>query len=141
MAVAILISTFGCNNGLILAGPRVYYAMARDRLFFERAGTLHPDAPHADFGLLAQAVWAMALCLSGTYGQLLDYVIFAALDVLPAHHRGALPAAAAAARPAATGEGVRLPGGAGAVHRLRSRSCWWCCWSTRQAEVLRLRAR
>jgi APA family basic amino acid/polyamine antiporter len=79
MAVAILVSTFGCNNGLILAGPRVYYAMARDRLFFKRAGTLHPAHHTPAFGLLAQAAWAMALCLTGTYGQLLDYVIFAAL--------------------------------------------------------------
>ena len=45
MAVAILVSTFGCNNGLILAGPRVYWAMARDRLFFGRAGELHPEIP------------------------------------------------------------------------------------------------
>ncbi len=79
MAIAILVSTFGCNNGLILAGPRVYYAMARDRLFFARAGTLHPTHHTPTFGLLAQAAWAMALCLTGTYGQLLDYVIFAAL--------------------------------------------------------------
>jgi APA family basic amino acid/polyamine antiporter len=79
MAVAILISTFGCNNGLILAGPRVYYAMARDRLFFERAGVLHPTWRTPTFGLVAQAVWAMLLCLTGTYGQLLDFVIFAAL--------------------------------------------------------------
>jgi APA family basic amino acid/polyamine antiporter len=79
MAVAILVSTFGCNNGLILAGSRVYYAMARDRLFFRRAGTLHPAHHTPTFGLLAQAAWAMALCLTGTYGQLLDYVIFAAL--------------------------------------------------------------
>jgi APA family basic amino acid/polyamine antiporter len=79
MAIAILVSTFGCNNGLILAGPRVYYAMARDRLFFARAGTLHPTHHTPTFGLLAQAGWAMALCLTGTYGQLLDYVIFAAL--------------------------------------------------------------
>jgi APA family basic amino acid/polyamine antiporter len=79
MAVAILLSTFGCNNGLILAGPRVYYAMARDRLFFERAGALHPVYRTPVFGLLAQAFWAMVLCISGTYGQLLDYVIFAAL--------------------------------------------------------------
>ena len=79
MAVAILLSTFGCNNGLILAGPRVYYAMARDRLFFERAGALHPAYRTPVFGLLAQAFWAMVLCISGTYGQLLDYVIFAAL--------------------------------------------------------------
>jgi len=79
MAVAILLSTFGCNNGLILAGPRVYYAMARDGLFFERAATLHPTYRTPVFGLVAQAVWAMVLCVSGTYGQLLDYVIFAAL--------------------------------------------------------------
>jgi APA family basic amino acid/polyamine antiporter len=79
MAVAILLSTFGCNNGLILSGPRVYYAMARDGLFFERAGTLHPGFRTPVFGLIAQAVWAMVLCISGTYGQLLDYVIFAAL--------------------------------------------------------------
>jgi APA family basic amino acid/polyamine antiporter len=79
MAVAILLSTFGCNNGLILAGPRVYYAMARDRLFFERAGVLHPVYRTPGFGLIAQAFWAMVLCISGTYGQLLDYVIFAAL--------------------------------------------------------------
>jgi APA family basic amino acid/polyamine antiporter len=79
MAVAILLSTFGCNNGLILAGPRVYYAMARDRLFFDRAGALHPTYRTPVFGLVAQAFWAMVLCISGTYGQLLDYVIFAAL--------------------------------------------------------------
>jgi basic amino acid/polyamine antiporter, APA family len=79
MAVAILLSTFGCNNGLILSGPRVYYAMAKDRLFFERAGDLHPVYRTPVFGLIAQAFWAMVLCISGTYGQLLDYVIFAAL--------------------------------------------------------------
>jgi len=79
MAVAILLSTFGCNNGLILSGPRVYYAMARDNLFFQRAGSLHPTWRTPIFGLVAQAVWAMVLCISGTYGQLLDYVIFAAI--------------------------------------------------------------
>ncbi len=79
MAVAILLSTFGCNNGLILSGPRVYYAMARDGLFFERAGTLHPTYRTPIFGLVTQAAWAMLLCISGTYGQLLDYVVFAAL--------------------------------------------------------------
>ena len=79
MAIAILVSTFGCNNGLILSGPRVYYAMARDNLFFQRAGTLHPTYRTPIFGLLAQAVWASVLCISGTYGQLLDYVIFAAI--------------------------------------------------------------
>jgi basic amino acid/polyamine antiporter, APA family len=79
MAVAILLSTFGCNNGLILSGPRVYYAMARDDLFFQRAGTLHATWRTPIFGLVAQAVWASVLCISGTYGQLLDYVIFAAI--------------------------------------------------------------
>ncbi len=79
MAVAILLSTFGCNNGLILSGPRVYYAMARDGLFFDRAGRLHQVYRTPAFGLIAQAIWASVLCISGTYGQLLDYVIFAAL--------------------------------------------------------------
>jgi APA family basic amino acid/polyamine antiporter len=79
MAVAIMISTFGCNNGLILAGARVYYAMARDNLFFRRTGTLHPEHKTPAFGLVVQATWASVLCLSGTYSQLLDYVIFAAV--------------------------------------------------------------
>jgi basic amino acid/polyamine antiporter, APA family len=79
MAVAILVSTFGCNNGLILAGARVYYAMARDRLFFRRAGHLHPEFRTPVFGLIAQALWTMVLCVSGTYSELLNYVIFAAL--------------------------------------------------------------
>jgi len=79
MAIAILISTFGCNNGLILAGARVYYAMARDRLFFRQAGELHPDFRTPVFGLVAQALWTMVLCVSGTYSELLNYVIFAAL--------------------------------------------------------------
>jgi len=79
VAVAVMLSTFGCVNGLVLAGPRVYYAMAKDELFFERAGTLHPGFRTPVFGLATQAVWAMVLCLSGTYGNLLDYVIFASL--------------------------------------------------------------
>lgn len=78
MAVAILVSAFGCNNGLILAGARVYYAMARDGLFFASAGTLNARGVPA-VGLIVQAVWTSLLCLTGTYGQLLDYVIFAAL--------------------------------------------------------------
>jgi APA family basic amino acid/polyamine antiporter len=79
MAVAIMLSTFGCVNGLVLAGPRVYYAMAADGLFFERAGRLHEGFKTPAFGLVTQAVWAMALCLSGSYGNLLTYVIFASL--------------------------------------------------------------
>jgi APA family basic amino acid/polyamine antiporter len=79
MAAFIVISTFGCSNGLILAGARVYYAMARDGLFFDFAARVHPKT-HAPVAALAlQAVWASVLCLSGTYNQLLDYVIFVVL--------------------------------------------------------------
>jgi APA family basic amino acid/polyamine antiporter len=78
MAGAILISTFGCNNGLILSGARVFYAMARDGLFFRRAGTLNSNNVPA-FALVVQSIWTAILCLTGTYGQLLNYVIFAAL--------------------------------------------------------------
>lgn len=78
MAVLILISTFGCNNGLILSGPRVYWAMARDRLFFKKIGTLSVrDVPA--MALVVQGIWASVLCLTGTYSQLLDFVIFAGL--------------------------------------------------------------
>jgi APA family basic amino acid/polyamine antiporter len=78
MAIAILISTFGCNNGLILAGARVYYAMARDGLFFRRAGVLSTHHVPST-ALIVQAIWTTLLCLTGTYGQLLNYVIFAGL--------------------------------------------------------------
>jgi APA family basic amino acid/polyamine antiporter len=77
--IAILVSTFGCANGLILAGARVYYAMARDRLFFARAAEVSPRHYTPVFSLVFQGVWASVLVLSGTYGDLLDYVIFAAL--------------------------------------------------------------
>ena len=79
MAGAILISTFGCANGLTLAGARVYYAMSRDGLFFKSVGKLHPRYKTPAAGLMIQAVWAIFLCLSGSYSQLLDYIIFAAL--------------------------------------------------------------
>ncbi len=79
MAVAILISTFGCNNGLILSGARVYYAMAKDGLFFRKAGKLHPTYKTPAASLMVQMVWICILCLSGTYSQLLDYVVFAVL--------------------------------------------------------------
>ncbi|MEW6510506.1 MAG: amino acid permease [Bacteroidota bacterium] len=78
MAVLIMISTFGCNNGLILSGARVYYAMARDGLFFKQIGTLNTKAVPG-VALAVQALWACGLCLSGTYSELLDYVIFAVL--------------------------------------------------------------
>lgn len=89
MAVAIMISTFGCNNGLILAGARAYYAMAKDGLFFTAAGSLNAARVPA-WGLVLQGVWAAFLVLPRTYnpatrtygnlyGDLLDYVISAAL--------------------------------------------------------------
>lgn len=93
MAVAIMISTFGCNNGLILAGARIYYAMARDRLFFERVGTVNRHHVPV-IALIAQGIWASLLTLPRTvkpaakpgefdygnvYGQLLDYIISADL--------------------------------------------------------------
>src|SRR5881394_3895437 len=79
MAIAIMISTFGCNNGLILSGARVYYAMAEDNLFFKSAANLHPRYRTPALALVVQAVWTCVLCLSGTYGQLLNFVIFAAV--------------------------------------------------------------
>jgi len=78
MAVFIIISTFGCNHSLILAAPRVYYAMARDGLFFKKVGELNRFGVPG-FGLVMQGIWAILLCLSGTYSDLLDYVIFAVL--------------------------------------------------------------
>jgi APA family basic amino acid/polyamine antiporter len=75
IAVMIMISTFGCNNGLILAGARVYYTMAQDGLFFKKAGTLNKNAVPA-WALWAQCVVAALLCLSGRYGDLLDMVSF-----------------------------------------------------------------
>jgi APA family basic amino acid/polyamine antiporter len=79
MAAAILISTFGCANGMTLAGARVYYAMSRDGLFFRSVGKLHPRYKTPAVGLLVQAVWTAFLCVSGSYSQLLDYIIFAVL--------------------------------------------------------------
>jgi basic amino acid/polyamine antiporter, APA family len=94
MAIAIIISTFGCNNGLVLAGARVYYAMARDNLFFKATGRLNKNHVPA-FALVLQCVWACLLVLPRTrsgkfspegyedygnlYGMLLDYVVFAVL--------------------------------------------------------------
>ena len=89
MAIAIMISTFGCNNGLILAGARAYYAMARDGLFFQRVGTLNAARVPA-WGLAIQGIWAATLVLPRTYdpatqaygnlySNLLDYVVSAAL--------------------------------------------------------------
>ncbi|RTL59114.1 MAG: amino acid permease [Sphingobacteriales bacterium] len=75
IAVMIMISTFGCNNGLILAGARVYYTMAKDGLFFRQAGHLNKNAV-PQWALWAQCILASVLCLSGRYGDLLDMVSF-----------------------------------------------------------------
>ena len=75
IAVMIMISTFGCNNGLILAGARVYYTMAQDGLFFKKAGTLNKNSVPA-WALWAQCIVAGLLCLSGKYGDLLLMVSF-----------------------------------------------------------------
>ena len=79
MAAAILISTFGCVNGMLLAGARVYYAMSRDGLFFKSVGRLSERSKTPVNSLWVQWAWTCLLCLSGSYGQLLDYVIFAVL--------------------------------------------------------------
>jgi len=78
MAIFIMISTFGCNHGLIMAGPRVYYAMAKDGLFFRKVGEINKNGVPG-FAIAVQSFWAVLLCLSGTYSDLLDYVIFAVL--------------------------------------------------------------
>jgi APA family basic amino acid/polyamine antiporter len=79
MAAAIMISTFGCVNGLVLAGARVYYAMAKDGLFFRLCGRVNPQTQTPNISLGVQCLWACLLTLTGKYGDLLDYVIFAVL--------------------------------------------------------------
>jgi len=79
MAVAIMVSTFGCINGLLLAGSRVYYAMAVDGLFFKQVARVDPKRHTPAVSLMVQCFWACLLTLSGTYSDLLDYVIFAVL--------------------------------------------------------------
>jgi APA family basic amino acid/polyamine antiporter len=78
MAVLIIISTFGCNNGLILSGARLFKSMADDGLFFKQAGVLNKHLVPSK-ALWIQAIWASVLCLSGSYGDLLDYCTFASL--------------------------------------------------------------
>jgi APA family basic amino acid/polyamine antiporter len=78
MALLVMVSTFGCNNGLILSGARVYYAMAQDGLFFRSVGQLNRYAVPG-VALVLQGVWASVLCLSGRYGDLLDYIVTAVL--------------------------------------------------------------
>ena len=78
IAIMIMISTFACNNGLIMAGARVYYTMANDGLFFKKAATLNVSSVPA-WALWAQCIWASILCLTGKYGDLLDFVIIIVL--------------------------------------------------------------
>ncbi len=78
MAIAIMISTFGCQNGLVLSGARLTFAMARDGLFFRSVGRVNRHHVPA-VALWVQAIWASLLAFSGTYDELLDYIIFAAL--------------------------------------------------------------
>ena len=79
MAAAIMLSAVGCDNGLILAGARVYYAMAKDGLFFRNVARLHPTYKTPAVSLMVQMIWTCVLCVSGSYGQLLDYIVFAIL--------------------------------------------------------------
>jgi APA family basic amino acid/polyamine antiporter len=79
VSIAILVSTFGCVNGLILGGARVLYAMARDRLFFPVAGRVHPVRRTPTGALVLQGIWSAVLALSGSYDRLLTYVVFASL--------------------------------------------------------------
>ena len=78
IAILIMVSTFGCNNGLILSGARVYYTMALDGLFLRKAGTLNMQGVPS-YALWLQCIWASALCMSGQYGNLLDYIVFTVL--------------------------------------------------------------
>lgn len=79
LSLVVMVSTFGCLNGMILTGPRLYWAMAKDRLFFSGAGRLGVKSGVPVRGLVIQGLWASFLTLTGTYNALLDFVIFAAL--------------------------------------------------------------
>lgn len=78
IAVMIMVSTFGCNNGLILSGARVYYTMAEDKLFFPKTAKLNKHGV-PEYGIWVQCIWASVLCLSGRYSDLLNYIIFVVL--------------------------------------------------------------
>lgn len=78
IAAAILVSTFGCVNGLILSGPRVYFAMAKDKLFFPKIGEVHPKFLTPAFSIMVQAIWASLLTLTGSYDLLFTFVMFTA---------------------------------------------------------------
>jgi APA family basic amino acid/polyamine antiporter len=79
VSAAVVVSTFGALNGVILTGPRVYYAMAKDNLFFKQVAKVHPRYKTPGVSILIQAIWACLLTLSGTYEQLFTYVTFATI--------------------------------------------------------------
>jgi APA family basic amino acid/polyamine antiporter len=79
ISAAVIISTFGALNGMILTGPRAYYAMAKDKLFFQRVAKVHPRFHTPGFAILIQAIWASILTLSGTFEQLFTFVMFIAI--------------------------------------------------------------
>jgi len=81
VAAAVMISAFGALNGTILAGPRIYYAMAKDRLFFRRVAVVHPRFHTPGFAIIIQAAWAFFLTLSGKYEQLFTFVMFVAIII------------------------------------------------------------
>ena len=76
ISIAVLISVFGALNGSILAGPRVYYAMAKDKVFFQRVARVHPRFRTPSFAIVIQAVWSCVLAMSGTFEQIITFVIF-----------------------------------------------------------------
>ncbi len=76
-SAAIMVSIFGCLSATIIYGPRVYYAMAKDRSFFQSMAYMHPRYRVPSKALVGQAIWSSLLCLSGTYKDLYEYVVFA----------------------------------------------------------------
>jgi APA family basic amino acid/polyamine antiporter len=87
IAVMIMISTFGCNNGLILSGARVYYTMAKDGVFFKKTGTLNKSLVYRSL-VCGSRPCSIAICLSGRYGDLLDMISFRGSDLLHVNHCG-----------------------------------------------------
>jgi len=79
ISAAVIISTFGALNGSILTGPRVYYAMAKDRLFFRRVAHVHPRFRTPGFAILIQAIWSAILTLIGTFEQIFTFAMFVAI--------------------------------------------------------------
>jgi APA family basic amino acid/polyamine antiporter len=79
MSLAVLVSVFGCISATVISGPRVFYAMARDGLFFRRLAEIHPRFRTPGPAIVLQGIWSAALCLSGTYTRLYTFVVFAAV--------------------------------------------------------------